>query len=217
VSSPADTEPTLRLRLQGVEVDFDGHRVLGPVELCLEEGSPVALTGPSGSGKTMLCLVVAGALAPTRGHVVIDEASGRTRRTSVGLVLQGHGLVARLTAAENVALPLQARKLEPDERARRTEAALARVGLAEAGGRIVDGLSGGERQRVGIARAIAGDPDILVADEPSSELDPTNRERVLEALLGGPERRIVVVASDDADVLSHFSCVVHLEQGRIQG
>lgn len=206
-----------RLRLQGVEVELDGRRVLGPIDLCLEPGSAAALTGSSGSGKSVLCLVLAGALEPTRGRRLVEGANGQPRTAQIGLVLQGHGLVEGLTAAENVALPMQARKLDPDETAGRTEAALTRVGLGDEAGRIVDGLSGGERQRVAVARAIAAGPDVLVADEPTSELDPANRERVLAALLDDSEHRIVVVASDDTDVLVHFRSVLRLERGRIEG
>lgn len=207
---------SLSLRLQSVEVELGGRRVLGPIELHLGPGSPTAVTGPSGSGKSVLCLVLAGALAPTRGRLLLEGANQHQPRSlAVGLVLQNHGLVEGLTAAENVALPMQARDLDPAEIATSTEAALARLGLADQRGRIVDGLSGGERQRVGVARAIAGDPDVVIADEPTSELDPANRERVLEILLDESARRIVVVASDDADVLVHFHSVIHLEQGRI--
>ncbi len=205
------------LQLHAVEVESAGRRVLGPLNLTVVGGVPLMVTGPSGSGKSLLCLVLAGVVVPTRGRVTLDGHDLHDGGdASVGLVLQDHGLVDGLTAEENVALPLQCRGTPPREIARHCEEALASVGLAAERGRPVEQLSGGERQRVGVARAVAGDPDILVADEPTAELDPENRSRVL-ALLA--DRRggtgIVVVASDDPEVVWSFPRVVVLADGRI--
>lgn len=209
-----DLRPALRLR--GVGLELGGERALDAIDLEIEAGSPVALTGPSGSGKTVLCLVLAGAVRPTHGQVVHTGAGWEDRCPwAVGLVLQDHGLVAGLTAAENVSLLLQSRGMDPDEVEQRTHEALEKVGLAGEADRIVEELSGGERQRVGVARAIAGDPPLVVADEPTSELDPKNRSRVIDLLIGTPAGRIVVVASDDPDVLARFATVVRLDRGRI--
>jgi putative ABC transport system ATP-binding protein len=133
----------------------------------------------------------------------------------IGVVLQSHGLASGLTAEENVALPLQARGLDPDETARRCREALAAVDLDGAARRVVDGLSGGQRQRVGVARALATEPDVLVADEPTAELDPANRSRVLSLMLDGPPERIVLVASNDPEVAAACHQVLHLRDGRI--
>jgi ABC-type lipoprotein export system ATPase subunit len=206
------------LRLEGVVIERRSKRLLGPLDLVIEPGVPLALTGPSGSGKTVLCLVLAGAIQPTHGRVSLD---GRPfvagAETSIGLVLQTHGLMTGLTAEENVAIPLQARRLGPSEISRRTAMALESVGLASEASRPVDDLSGGERQRVGVARALAGDPLVLVADEPTAELDPGNRQRVLSlftahAVLGN----IVVVASDDPEVVDAFPRTVELSDGRMR-
>lgn len=205
------------LEAAGVDLELAGRRVLDGVDLRVEPGEPVAVTGPSGSGKTALCLVLAGALPPTRGRVRLHgQPLGRS--TPVGLVLQGHGLVAGLSAGENVALPLQERGLDPAAVAEQAGDALAAVGLAGRLQRLVEDLSGGERQRVGVARAIAGDPDLVVADEPTSELDPDNRARVLDLLLGGPgARRVVVVASDDPEVIGRVGRAIRLDRGRVVG
>jgi putative ABC transport system ATP-binding protein len=199
----------VHLRLEAGRVDLQGRTVLGPLDLDIEAGVPLAVTGPSGSGKTVLCLVLAGALEPTTGRVRLD--GDPVPAGAVGLVLQTHGLVPALTADENVALPLQARRLPRADVARRAGMALTAVGLAAERSRPVDDLSGGERQRVGVARAIAGDPAVLVADEPTAELDPENRERVM-ALLTTPTTpaRILVVASDDPEVLAAFPRVLEL-------
>jgi putative ABC transport system ATP-binding protein len=135
-----------------------------------------------------------------------------------GLVLQTHGLVSGLTAEENVALPLQARRVERGEAATRTARALFEVGLEKHAARPVDELSGGERQRVGIARAIAMDPTVLVADEPTSELDSGNRERVLTLFTELAQRgRVVLIASDDPEVAAACAGVVVLERGSVAG
>ena len=208
-TGPDDGSVPVRLRLEAGEVVLQGNTVLGPLDLEIDAGIPLAVTGPSGSGKTVLCLVLAGALAPTRGRVLLDGKA--MPPGTAGLVLQTHGLVPTLTAEENVALPLQARRLARADIARRTEAALTAVGLAAEGDRPVDDLSGGERQRVGVARAVAGDPVVLVADEPTAELDPENRERVLALLLAPTDpARVLVVASDDPEVLAAFPRVLEL-------
>jgi putative ABC transport system ATP-binding protein len=125
--------------------------------------------------------------------------------------------VDELTAEENVTLPLQERRLGPSDIADRTATALAAVGLDTVGRRRVDELSGGQRQRVGVARALAGQPDLLVADEPTAELDPDNRDRVLSLLLDPAPRRIVVVASNDPEVTGACAQVLHLRDGRVDG
>ena len=210
-------DPDRQLRLEGVVVERRGRRLLGPIDLVVEAGVPLALTGPPGSGKTVLCLVLAGAVVPTRGRVSLDGRPLVAGTETIGLVLQTHGLMVGLTAEENVALPLQARRLAAPEISRRTAFALDSVGLASEASRPVDDLSGGERQRVGVARALAGDPQVLVADEPTAELDPGNRQRVLSLLaehaaLGS----LVVVASDDPEVVDAFPRTVELSDGRIR-
>jgi putative ABC transport system ATP-binding protein len=151
--------------------------------------------------------------------VLLEGVPIDDERILVGLVLQHHGLVAGLTAMENVALPLQSRRFERHDVARRVASALASVGLSAEAGRPIEELSGGERQRVGVARAIAGDPRLLVADEPTADLDADNRTRVME-LLTAPttDPRIVVVASDDPEILRGFRHVIELlPPGRTRG
>jgi ABC-type lipoprotein export system ATPase subunit len=205
------------LELRAIEVDLGGQTVLAGIDAVVHPGSPAGVTGASGSGKSVLCLVASGALVPTRGEVLYG---GRPfpgdRSVSRGIVLQSHGLVGGLTAAENVALPLQIRGMRRAEVLERAAAALASVGLGEHAARAVDELSGGERQRVGIARALAGDPAVLVADEPTAELDSDNRKRVLTLFARHAERgNVVLVASDDPEVLAICGALVGLERGRL--
>lgn len=213
--SPGPGAPVLELR--AVDVDLGGRHVLAGIDALLGPGTPVGVAGASGAGKSVLCLVASGALRPTRGEVRYDgrpfPGDGTVAR---GLVLQSHGLVGGLTAAENVALPLQVRKVPRAEVLARAGRALVAVGLGEHAGRSVDDLSGGERQRVGIARALAGEPAVLVADEPTAELDADNRERVLDLFVQHAARgNVVLVASDDPEVLAVCGTLVALERGRL--
>jgi putative ABC transport system ATP-binding protein len=204
------------LQLVGVGMEVEGRRPFWGVDATIEAGVPVVLTGPSGSGKTLLCLLLAGLLRPTSGGLLLGGSPFPDPGARVGVVLQDHGLVSGLTAFENVALPLQEQRVEPSDIAQRSRTALSQVGLADEADRPVDDLSGGERQRVGIARAVAGDPVVLVADEPTSELDPDNRERVLRILVGDRRHRsIVVVASDDPEVTKHFQRAFVLGDGMV--
>lgn len=209
----------LELHAEGVGVDLHGVTVLDGVDLVVAAGDPVAVTGPSGSGKTVLCLALGGVLTPDRGAIRLRGAGSPPPATParVGLILQTHGLVAGLTAAENVSVPLRAAAVDATAVDRRTASALDALGLGAEAERSVDELSGGERQRVGIARALALEPDVLVADEPTAELDAENRVRVM-ALLAGPGmgRRVVVVASDDPEVLAGFRRVLVLDGGRLR-
>jgi putative ABC transport system ATP-binding protein len=212
------TPSTSQLLLEDVGVELHGRWLLKNINSTITAGEPLALTGPSGSGKTLLCMVLAGGIEPTRGQVLLDgELLAEAPRSSIGLILQTHGLISGLTAEENVALPLQAGGVPRAEILGRSNQALAAVGLARESDRLVEDLSGGERQRVGVARALAGDPLVLVADEPTAELDAGNRQRVLEVLMESrPVPRILVVASDDPEVIAAFPRVVELENGSVK-
>ncbi len=200
------------LELLGVGIELRGRRVLEGVTLVAAAGAPVGITGPSGSGKSVLCLLAAGVMKPTTGALRFaglpfpDEAA-----VTRAIVLQTHGLIGGLTAAENVALPLQVRDMSRSEVLHRARSVLEAVGLGEQTERSVEELSGGERQRVGIARALAGDPDVMVADEPTAELDAGNRARVLNLLVEQARRgSVVLVASDDPEVLKECGSIYRL-------
>ncbi len=208
------------LRADGLGLDLGGRAVLRGIGLTARPGEPLAISGPSGSGKTVLLLALAGLVAPTEGRVVIGGMPVGPGMTSLGprfgVILQTQGLAAELTAEENVALPLQERGLPPADVASRTGEALTAVGLDGVGDRLSGQLSGGQRQRVGVARALAGGPDIVIADEPTAELDADNRSRVLTLVLGSSPERIVVIASNDPDVVDACHRVVRLRDGRIE-
>ncbi|MGH9017949.1 MAG: ABC transporter ATP-binding protein, partial [Acidimicrobiales bacterium] len=207
------------VRAEGLGLELDGRRILDGIDLVARAGAPVAVTGPSGAGKTLLLLVLAGLVAPTAGTVTVDGVPlGRALgpgAVSVGVVLQTQGVLDDLTADENVALPLQERRLAADDIDRRVAGALAAVGLEPVAQRRADELSGGQRQRVGVARALAGSPDLLVADEPTAELDSDTRDRVLALLFDPAPARVVIVASNDPEVTDACAAVIHLRDGRV--
>jgi putative ABC transport system ATP-binding protein len=202
------------LRAEGLGVDAGGRAVLDGIDLVATAGRSIALAGPSGAGKTLLLRALAGHLPLQRGRVLLNGAplGGASR---FGLILQNHGLASGLTAEENIALPLQARGLDKDDIAARCVEALQAVDLGGAGRRLVDELSGGQRQRVGVARALAGRPDVMLADEPTTELDPANRALVLSLLLDRSAQRIVLIAANDPEITESCDQVVRLRDGRI--
>jgi putative ABC transport system ATP-binding protein len=206
------------IRAENIGVTIGSRAILDGVGLTVKAGETVTVTGPSGSGKTTLLLVMAGLQVPSRGSVLLDGNAipgGETGRRLFGVVLQNHGLVAVLTAAENVALPLQARRMPKQEVAQRTRGALTEVGLDENSDHLVQDLSGGQQQRVAVARALAGDPDIVLADEPTSELSAEFRGVVLKMLSEHARKgRIVVIASHDPEVVESSDRVLSLVDGR---
>lgn len=195
---------TRRYARRGIEpvVAVDG------VDLEVDDGCFVAVQGPSGSGKTTLLGLLAGLEAPDEGVIAVlghdlARLSGteraRLRQRRIGIVFQSFGLIASLSAAENVALPLAFAGIPERERHGRSRAALEEVGLAGSFGARIDELSGGERQRVGVARALAIDPAVILADEPTGSLDEDNAASILGLLTDAVRRRgasLILVTHD---------------------
>ena len=185
------------LTLEDVEVRYGSLVAVDTLSLTVSAGQVLAVTGPSGAGKTTLLWLMAGALDPDRGTVLVDgtpvgrrpEAAAR----GVAVVPQGNGLAAVLTAYENIVVPLLDRGLPADEADARAREALEVVGLQEWSEHLVEELSGGQQQRVAVARALADHASVLLADEPTSDLDGRNREVVLQALRAAADRGAVVV------------------------
>ena len=191
-----------------VTVLRDGRPVVEGASLRCEAGEIVGIGGPSGSGKTTLLTVLAGLAEPDRGTVT------RAGTPTVGVVLQGYGLVPVLTASENVEVVLQALGRSAAEVRSEAAAAMGRVLLDGLGDRLVDRLSGGQQQRVAVARALAVRPDLLLADEPTSELDEVSRDHVVGELQAEARRGgMVVIASHDRDVLAACDRVLWLADG----
>ena len=209
----------MSLTSRSLSVGYDDHDVVHDVDLHLEVGQVLAVTGASGAGKTTLLAALAGVLPASSGEVlrggVRVRAGEESQLREVGLALQGVGLVAVLTAAENVELLLQARRVPRAEVGPRALEALTRVGLGELGDRPVEELSGGQQQRVAVARALAVRAPVVLADEPTSELDATTRDVVVRALREEADRgAVVVVATHDPDVTEQCDFELHLVDGR---
>ncbi len=182
------------------------------VDLEIEEGSFVAIEGPSGSGKTTLLSMLAGLEPPDAGEIAVlghdlsrltRAERARLRQRRIGIVFQSFGLIASLRAGANVALPLALAGEPEREREARARAALAEVGLDSAFDARIDELSGGERQRVGVARALAIEPSVILADEPTGSLDEENANGVLQLLSAAVRHRgasLVLVTHDPDSV-----------------
>jgi len=200
-------------------------QALRNVDLSVQAGAMVAVMGPSGSGKSTL-LTIAGSLEdPTSGEVLVGgtelsglsrNAKARLRRRTVGYVFQDFNLLAGLTAAENVALPLELDGVTAKTARAAGLRALEELGLRERASRFPDELSGGERQRVAIARAVVGDRRLLLADEPSGALDSVNAEEVMRLLHEACKRGVAaVIVTHDAQLASWADRVVFLRDGRV--
>lgn len=198
--------------------------VLDRLSLDVGEGEFVALMGPSGSGKTTLLNLIAGIDRPDAGSISVggleitaldDDALARYRAWHVGFIFQLYNLMPVLTALENVELPLLLTPLPRRERRERAALALSLVGLADRLDHYPRQLSGGQEQRVAIARAIVADPTILVADEPTGDLDARSAEEVLD-LLGRLNRefgKTILMVTHDPKAAAHARRTVHLEKG----
>jgi putative ABC transport system ATP-binding protein len=208
----------LEVAARGIHVSYDGHEVLRGVDLRVSPGQMVAVTGPSGAGKTTLLWVLAALVDPEQGEVTIGGATHRDRdeTSAAGVVLipQDNALAAVLTAAENVLVPLLASKVPPEDARALTAWALGIVGLGEAGDQLVEELSGGQQQRVAVARGLAQEGTVVLADEPTSELDAVNRGRIVALLRAEAERgAAVVLATHDPDAAAECDAELHLDAG----
>ena len=174
------------LQARGLRYAIGGRLLLADFDLTVGPGERVAVVGPSGSGKTSLLMLLAGLAAPGAGQVLLDGMPLVVGQVPPGVatVLQGHGLVSLLTAAENIEIALFATGTPPGQAAAAAHEALASLGLAEHAGQLADELSGGQQQRVAVARALATGPAVLIADEPTAEQDSASRELVLSQMLG---------------------------------
>jgi putative ABC transport system ATP-binding protein len=199
---------------------------LRDVDLGVDEGELAVLHGPSGSGKTTLLNLVGGLDRPTAGHVWVDGAEVsalgeeelvRFRRTTIGFIFQGFGLLPILTAAENVEVPLRLQKADPARREGRVRELLDVVGLGERANHRPYELSGGEQQRVAIVRALVNDPRLLLADEPTGQLDSENARTIMEVIRDLVDTRGVsaLVATHDPALLDIADRVIRLQDGRV--
>ena len=198
--------------------------VLNGVSVSVPRGDFRALMGPSGSGKTTLLNLIAGIDRPTRGQVIVDgkeiSAFNETklatwRAAHVGFIFQMYNLIPVLNAFENVELPLLLTHLKKRERKEHVEAALSIVGLPDRMSHYPRQLSGGQEQRVAIARAIATDPTILVADEPTGDLDARSAHEILDLLqqLNADHKKTIIMVTHDPKAADRARHTLHLDKG----
>ncbi len=198
---------------------------LREASLDIHAGEFVAITGPSGSGKSTLLNLISGIDRPDVGQVWVDgtqvntmseNALAKWRGQHIGIVFQFFQLLPTLTALENVLLPMELRNSYSNHRQERAMAALERVGLADRATQLPSELSGGEQQRVAIARALVNDPPILLADEPTGNLDSATGERVVALLLElNQSGKTIVLVTHEEDLARQASRVVHVRDGHV--
>jgi ABC-type lipoprotein export system ATPase subunit len=220
VSAPAGAEVTVERASKG----FGRVSALRDVSLSVSPGEAVAITGRSGSGKSTLLALIGGLEQPDAGRILIDGRElwraphpARARREVVGFVFQRHLLLATLSARANVEVPLIGAGVHRAERRRRALALLEEVGIADRADHLPSELSGGESQRVAVARALANEPRLLLADEPTGALDSTNSERVLDLLFRLREElgMTLLVVSYDSSVGTRADRTVTLIDGQL--
>jgi len=226
----AGTAPLIRI--QNLRREFPmGQEVvhaLDGVSLTVNEGEFLGVMGPSGSGKSTLLHLLGGLDRPTGGQIWVrgqditeldENGLAAYRRQEVGFVFQGFHLMATMTALENVAFPMLFARIPPPRRRERARFLLAAVGLADRIAHRPTELSGGEQQRVAIARALANDPAIILADEPTGNLDSHTGAEVMTTLaqLCQEQGRTIVVVSHDPAITDYAGRYIHLLDGRIAG
>lgn len=192
----------------------------------VEKGATVAVIGPSGSGKTTLLNMAAGLDFPTSGSVKVAgiltselqrEPLQKFRNETVGVVFQQFFLIDHLSVFQNVSVPLIPREVSSAEKSRRILDAIAKVGLADKVRRLPSELSGGELQRVAIARGLVGDSSVILADEPTGNLDSKKGSEIVDLLVAESRerRKTVLIATHDLRVIDHVDGVIRLEDGRL--
>ncbi len=219
--------------IQAIQVSktFDASAVrvdaVRGIDLSIDQGEMVAIVGPSGSGKSTLLSLIGAIDAPTGGQVLLDgndlaklDDTGRTllRRHRIGIVFQAQNLIPTLTAIENICLPLELDGVGKAEATRRAGEALAMVGLSHRSDHLPGMMSGGEQQRVAVARALVIQPALLLADEPTGNLDSVNSQQVIDLLrdLVDRHQQTVVVVTHDPEVARRADRIVHLRDGTVE-
>jgi putative ABC transport system ATP-binding protein len=220
--------PIYELRAVGKRFGQGATEVMAvrEVDLTIGEGEFVALVGPSGSGKTTLLQLLGGLDRATEGEVVFegndlarlgDGALGSLRLRTFGFVFQQFNLIPTLTAAQNVEVALAPAGLRGSERRERMQVLLDAVGLAGRAAHLPSQLSGGEQQRVAIARALANEPRVVLADEPTGNLDTTTGEEIIELLtaLSSERRQTIVLVTHNPEIAGRAQRVVQMQDGRV--
>ncbi len=201
-------------------------RVLKGVNLAVNQGSFIAIMGPSGSGKSTLLHIIGALDTPDKGRVLLrgrdiselkEDELAQLRGRKIGFVFQQFNLLFNLTALENVALPMVFQGVSEKKRRERAERLLSSLGLEKRFSHKPNELSGGECQRIAIARALANDPEIIVADEPTGNLDSTTGKKIMEILieLHQKEKKTIIVVTHDPVIAGYSQETINIKDGRI--
>ena len=222
------SEPIVRVRnvVKAYRKGRERVEVLHGLDLDARAGEFVALMGPSGSGKTTLLNLIGGLDQPDSGEIFVSgeridrlpsNRLARWRARHVGFIFQFYNLMPALNAERNVELPLLLKRMSGKERRRRALTALEIVGLADRARHLPRELSGGQEQRVAIARAIVSDPSLLLADEPTGDLDRSTADEILELLrhLNTAHGKTIIMVTHDPQAAQHASRIVHLDKGTL--
>jgi ABC-type lipoprotein export system ATPase subunit len=224
--APQDERSQPLLQVRGVSRSFENGRIqaLRGVDLTIAKGEFVAILGPSGSGKSTLLYLIGALDRPTSGEIFFEQKPlnsdrnlGAFRSRAVGFVFQSFHLLPTLTALENVQIPMFEMSWSAMKRRERARELLERVGLADRLHQMPAHLSGGERQRVAIARSLANEPKLVLADEPTGNLDSENAQTTMQLLrdLQREKGTTLIVVTHDPEVVLQVSRKIHLRDGRI--
>jgi ABC-type lipoprotein export system ATPase subunit len=207
-------------------VGHDTVTALGGVDIAIQKSEFVVIMGPSGCGKSTLLNLIGGLDQPTAGQVLLDgqdlagfseEELAALRRQKMGFIFQRHDLFPILTARENIEFPMLLAGIPHDERKERSDGLLNLVNLADKANHLPDELSGGQQQRIGIARALANASSILLADEPTGNLDSATAEDVITSLIALSQARdlTLIMVTHDPEVAAHADRILQLKDGRL--
>jgi putative ABC transport system ATP-binding protein len=213
-------------RLGGRSKDSASVKALKEINLTIPTGDFIAIQGPSGSGKSTLLNIIGGIDVPTKGNVYIEGKDisklserelTKVRLYKIGFIFQLFYLIPTLTAEENIELPMKEAKLSRDKRRRRTNELLKLVGLGNRAKHYPNQLSGGEQQRIAIARAMANEPQILLADEPTGEIDRPTGEKIMKILknLNQTQKLTIILVTHDPNIAKRAKRSIVIEDGRI--
>jgi putative ABC transport system ATP-binding protein len=196
------------------------------IDLSIKEGDLISIIGPSGSGKSTLLNLISCLDTPTKGEVYIEDVAistlngferAKLRREKLGFVFQQFNLIRSMSSFENVELPMRFEGTPADERKKKVEELLSMVGLEDKAGNKPTELSGGQQQRVAIARALANNPKIILADEPTGNLDTESGKKVMELLISlhRKEKKTVIVVTHDPHIAKAANKTIKIQDGRI--
>lgn len=217
------------IRLQDVTKSYRrGNEAVAAVDsisLDIRKGEFIAIVGPSGAGKTTLTHIIGGLLAPDDGEMIVggktirkknDKTLSEYRNRRVGFIFQNFSLIPHYSTIENITLPMIVAGMSPRERNHRADELLHTVGLGKKRDQRADKLSGGERQRVSIARALALNPDIIIADEPTGSLDSARGKEIMGMLMKlWQQGRTVLMVTHDTALAAQAKRVIHIHDGKI--